>query len=236
MSQTQTEQSGGFATDAVVDAADELAQAENELTTRAAEIDLPVQGEGVRVRRAFMMKNFLPDPSTGGVKQWIMQNVVSHGPGTHVSVGRIYGMVYESEPRETKQTANGVEKSIKSVALSGDLEAVSMAGEVSRFDMLFLPMAFAAQIHRALQSGANHVELDVDIGIAASGGNIPYEWTVTSYLSGKAERALGRMRAARQIGQPAKAVMASTPAPAAITHAVDHNPDIQQRVNAKSRR
>jgi hypothetical protein len=38
----------------------------------------------------------------------------------------------------------------------------------------------------------------VDIGVEATGKTIPYEWTVTAYLEGKAENAIKALRDRRK--------------------------------------
>lgn len=160
-----------------------------------------VDGDGVRVSRAFAMKNFLPDPD------WINKNVVANGRGSHVIVGRVYGLATKAEPR----TVDWQGKVIQSVALHGAFQAESrLTGEVRSVNLLFLPMAFASQVEAALRmEGSPSVEMDVDIGLEATGKPIPYEWTVTSYLEGRAERALRQLRGRRQIGQPARRALPS---------------------------
>jgi hypothetical protein len=162
--------------------------------------------EGVLVRRAFTMKNFLPNT---GYLEWITQNVVAKGAGSHVIIGRIFGMVYASEHKENKYQ----DKVLKSIALSGDLQAQTTDGKITTFDMLFLPMAFATRIDRAIQAGAHSVELDVDIGIEATGKSIPYAYTVTSYLAGRAERVLRKMANSRRIGEAAPSAVRQIAAP-----------------------
>lgn len=185
--------------------------------------DVPEAGAGVRIRRAFTMKNFLP---AGDVNTWIAANVTSKGVGFHKMVGRIYGSVQAWEARETQwkspRPGEG-EKVIKSIALSGNLQAEhGETGEIITMDMVFLPMAFASQIARAMQSNPGAaVEMDIDVGIESTGKAIPYEWTVTSYLSGRAERQLRQMRNSRRIGQAAPGVaarLAAERSPAVLEH------------------
>jgi hypothetical protein len=153
--------------------------------------------DGTRVTRAFAMKNFVPS------QDWIMQNVVSKGKGHHELVGRVYGTIYRAESREVTWQ----DKKIASVALYGVVQAQPKdeTRNPVMVNMLFMPMAFAEQIQLALNAGAEKVEIDVDIGLEATGKTIPYEWTVTSYLEGYAERALRRIRQSRQIGRAAPA-------------------------------
>lgn len=209
MSQAQTETHARANTDEIEEM-DRVAEAEN---TQIAKLDqqttdAPESGTGIRIRRAFTMKNFLP---AGDVNTWIAANVISKGVGAHCMVGRIYGSVSAWEPRETQWKSNRPgegEKTIKSIALSGNLQAEhAETGEIITMDMVFLPMAFASQVARALQSNpGSAVEMDIDIGIESTGKAIPYEWTVTSYLSGRAERQLRQLRNSRRIGQAAPGV------------------------------
>lgn len=226
MSQAQTGQAVRGSTDEVeeLNAATENLNSQVALADRGmTEADTPEAGAGVRIRRAFTMKNFLPG---GDVNTWIAANVISKGVGFHRMVGRIYGTVQAWEPRETlwKGRPGEGEKTIKSIALSGNLQAENAdTGEIVTMDMVFLPMAFAAQVSRAMEAnpGAS-VEMDVDVGIESTGKAIPYEWTVTSYLSGRAERQLRQLRNSRRIGQPAPGVaerMASERAPMMLENA-----------------
>lgn len=174
-----------------------------------AQMDVAEAGSGQRVRRAFTMKNFLP---SGDINKWVAANVVSKGVGTHVAVGRIYGVIAAAEAKETLWKSNRPgegEKLIKSIALSGELQAENaFTGEIVTMDTVFLPMAAASRIARAIadQPRGARVQIDLDIGIESTGKAIPYEWTVTSYLSGHAERLLRSMRNSRRIGQAAPGV------------------------------
>lgn len=175
--------------------------ATRDMVAMSGDVEAPAEaGAGVKIRRAFTMKNFLPNPPL----PWINQNVVARPVGTHVMVGRVYGIVYSCEDKQTKWN----DKLIASIALAGDLQAQDLQGRTTTFDLLFLPMAFASSVARALRGGAHSVEIDVDIGLEATGKTIAYEWTVTSYLSGRAERALRNMANSRRIGGPAPQIAA----------------------------
>ena len=43
--------------------------------------------------------------------------------------------------------------------------------------------------------GVQRAELDVDIGLEATGRTIPYEWVVVSHIGGEAQRALRAVKA-----------------------------------------
>jgi hypothetical protein len=159
-----------------------------------------VATSGVRARRAWTMKNFLPHPD------WINQNVTPEAIGTHRLVGRVVGEVQKAERRTNTVVKGSKQEQIVSIALIGLFTAIDLAEAQSTFSMLFLPMAFAEQIEAALaMEGVTSVPLDVDIGLEKTGRTIPYEWTVTSYLEGRAQRALRQMVASRRTGSPARA-------------------------------
>jgi hypothetical protein len=146
----------------------------------------PAPSTGIRARRVMTMKAFLPDAD------WIVKNVVVHGRGTHVSVGRLYGKAARSE-RTTKMWQD---KQLTSVRIEGMFEAIGLiTGEVTRCTTVYLPLAFAEQVEMALLTNPGSiVDMDVDIGLEATGNAIPHEWTVTSYIDGAAERAMRAMR------------------------------------------
>lgn len=179
-----------------IDAISKAAEAENDVSLASdAALDGDIQqGEGRRIATAFAMKSFLPD------QDWIMKNVVAKGRGTHELVGRIFG----TATRAIRKTNDWQGKQLESIALEGTFEAeFKLTGEVRAVSVTFLPRAFALQVEVALASGAEAAHLDVDIGLEATGKTIPYEWTVTSYLEGRAERAMRALRGSRRIGQPA---------------------------------
>ena len=133
-----------------------------------------------------------------------MVNVVGKGKGTHIAVGRVFGVAYEAETRTNKVSRGGAEQELTSIGLKGLFQAERLDGQTQTFSLLFLPMAFAEQIAMALNlPDTKQADFDVDIGVIATGKTIPYEWTVTSYIEGRAERALRQMRGTRRIGQPA---------------------------------
>jgi len=72
--------------------------------------ELSVQSGGVRSRRAFMMKQFIPSAD------FIAKEVIGKGKGTKVILGRIYGIVTGSEVK-TGTLPNGDPSS--SIVLKG---------------------------------------------------------------------------------------------------------------------
>lgn len=168
-----------------------------------------VQSSGVRARKAWAMKNFLP----GNSQAWINAEVVAKGKGTHVIVGRIIGQALRAD----RKAVDWQGKQLESIALTGQFEAIPVHSNVPQaFSVLYLPMAFALQVEQALQSeGVRSVPLDVDIGVEATGKTIAFEWTVTSYLEGSAQRAMRRLRESRQTGRAALPAP-SKPAPLSL--------------------
>jgi hypothetical protein len=147
---------------------------------------------GVRARRVLTMKSFI----VGDHLEWIMRNVVGKGRGTHVSVGRLYGKAARTERNVTKWSNKGEEKLLTSVRIEGMFEAIALlTGEVTQCTAVYLPLAFAEQIEMAVATNPGAIiDIDVDIGVEATGKGIPFEWTVTSFINGAAERAMRAMR------------------------------------------
>lgn len=153
---------------------------ENQTAVTAPEAD------GTRVRRAFMMKNFLPDPD------WINKNVVAGGKGTHKKVGRIIGFAIGA----TKRINDIGGKPTESISLNGKFEVENyLSGEISQPSVIYTPMAFSEQVQVALLSdGVQLVQIDVDVGVEATGKTIPYEWTITSFLEAQDSQAMLQLR------------------------------------------
>lgn len=166
------------------------AQSELDMGIEAEQHDAAgLTDQGVRVQRVMTMNTFYPSID------WIMTEIVGKGVGTHVSVGRLYGKANATE----RQTNDYKGKQLQSVVVSGMFEAVTLStGEITRCSRIYLPMSFAEQIEMALRANPGAlIDVDVDIGIEATGKSIPYTFTVTSYLEGQAERALRQMRMRR---------------------------------------
>jgi hypothetical protein len=155
--------------------------------------------EGVRARRAFMPKLFLPN------KDWIMQNVVAKGTGSRAVIGRIYGQCFET--KDKAGTLPNGQPSV-TIALVGAFEAISyITGEVMSVSNAYMPMAFAEKVKAAFADETiKLVEVDCDIGLEATGKAIPYEWVTTAFIEGKEMAALRRMRTSRP--RPAKLLLA----------------------------
>jgi len=163
--------------------------------------------EGVRARRAFMLKQFIPNPD------WINVNIVAKGKGTQVTVGRVYGtcLGYEDKVNTLPDGSPS-----QSVALKGIFQAESyLTGELSEFTVAYLPAAYSEKVKAVFVSDQSIklVELDCDIGLEATGKTIPYEWVVTAYIEGQEMARLKalRNRRARPATAPALAAPAAAP-------------------------
>lgn len=147
---------------------------------------------GLRVRRALMMKNLVPD------QDWIMKNIVSQGKGFKRTVGRVIGVAHTV--RRHVNDVNG--KPVESIALGGIFEAETMDGEIISASTVYFPMAYAEIAAAALDAeGVKVVQVDVDIVLEATGKSIPYEWAVVSYVEGEAMAVLSALRRRRSLGK-----------------------------------
>lgn len=158
--------------------------------------------EGKRMRRAFMPR-MLAD------SQWILENIVVKGKGfKNPTLGRMFGVV-TSHARKVNKLPDG--RDAESIVLSGVFEVVNnVTGEITNAGQAYLPMAFAEQVEAAfkINPGTLAVEIDIDIGVEATGKAIPYEWMVTSHLEGEQTLFLNRLRERR--------VRPALPAPAEV--------------------
>lgn len=145
----------------------------------------------VRSVRAISMKAFLPPEG----QSWINKTIVSQGKGFQKMLGRMYGMAARTERKVNDHQG----KQLTSVSLIGAFECVVFeTGEVISASQVYLPMAFAEQVEASLSlDGVSNVQIDVDVGIEATGKTIPYEWVIYSHLAGAAQKALRRLRARR---------------------------------------
>lgn len=163
----------------------------------------PAEKEGVRARRAFMLKHFIPNAD------WINQNIVSKGAGTKAIIGRVFGVCFETMVTKTTQKDGRVSES---VALKGAFQAEDYkTGEISEATTVYLPMAYAEKVAFMFKADPDlkAVEVDVDIGLEATGKTIPYEWVVIAYREGEAMAVLKRLRASR--GRPTQLLLTAAP-------------------------
>lgn len=193
--------------DAALETRIDADQAEAIATTTAPQqgdnAELAIDDTGQRVRKVITTKDFIP----GRDQQWILQNVVSRPKGTYVRLGFLAGFITGTERTQTDWQG----KTLHSVWLKGMFEArLAETGEVLQAPNAILPLAFGELIEGAFRQAqlSGHLEglkaeLDVEIGVEATGRSIPYEWVVVSYITGEAQRALRAVRS-RQAARLAK--------------------------------
>lgn len=178
------------------------APAEAPAVAQVAEDDTPP--EGVRQRRGIMPKQFLPtdDPD------WIMKNIVAQGRGTRANLGRVFGICTGYEVR-TNTLPNGQEAT--SIALTGAFQTESfMTGELGDGTLAFLPAAYSEKVKaifdaneiraedgKVVGNNIRMIQVDVDVGVEATGKPIPYEWVITAYREGEEMAVLRAMRRSR---------------------------------------
>lgn len=165
----------------------------------------PAQQQGVRARRAIMLKHFLP----GDGIDWINKNVVAQGKGTRATFGRIYGVCTGYEIR-TGALPDGTPS--QSIALNGDFETENfMTGEIGSGTLAFIPAAYSEKVKAIFDSNAvtnekgeetgnlvRSVEIDIDVGVEATGKTIPYEWVVIAFKEGAEMAVLKNLRRSRE--------------------------------------
>ena len=179
-----------------------------------AETSLPEasNSQGVRARRAIMMKEFIPAPGP----DWINKNVVAHGKGTKVMLGRVFGFI--TGVGEKKGTLPNGEASV-SIVCNGSFETENYVdGEVSQASSVYYPSSFSEQIKAmfAADPDLKVVEVDTDIGVEATGKSIPYTWVVVNHIEGAAVTPLKRLKAAR--GRPDNVPKLAAPKAAQLEH------------------
>lgn len=113
----------------------------------------PAPQEGIRARRAFMLKQFIPSAT------FITENVVAKGAGTQVVLGRVYGSATGTQ-RKTNQLPDG--SFSESVVINGIFQAESyIDGVVSEATSVYLPMAYAEKVEAVFKSSMS-VALDTN--------------------------------------------------------------------------
>lgn len=165
-------------------------------------------GEGIRARKAFMLKQMIPNPD------WINTNIVAKGKGTRVTVGRIFGVAMGYEDK-VNTLPNG--ELSESIVLKGVFQSESyLTGELSEASNVYFPMAYAEKVKALFLANPDIkiIEVDTDIGLEATGKTIPYEWVISAFIEGEEMAVLKRLRTSRQ--RPATAPVLTGSAPAAI--------------------
>lgn len=205
---THAETAAETAAETVTETAAEM-NAETAAASAAETQTADAPAEGVRARRAFMPKLFLPN------KDWINVNLVSKGQGTRATIGRVFGTCFETQDK--KGTLPNGEPST-TIALVGAFEAISyISGEIMSVTNAYLPMAYAEKVKSVFAANPEIkvVEIDCDIGLEATGKTIPYEWVVTAFLEGKEMERLKALRNKRR--PPANLLVGSGGQPLQLT-------------------
>jgi hypothetical protein len=171
--------------------ADQLAaaaEAANEAMSGEAEA-IPL---GVRVQTAITCQSLLP------YQTYSAEQCLGKARGWHQSLGRVRGVVVTTERKRTMRDGEVLE----SIALNGIFDCyASVRGELIQGKQLYLPKVYAERIAKALEAGAERVDVDIDIGMESTGRSpVSYAWTITHYLTGQASRAL------RELALPRAAV------------------------------
>lgn len=204
---------------------------EQEVAQNAGEQSISEQASaGVRARRAFMLKFLL-----GGDGDWINRNIVAKGKGTQAVVGRLFGVCTGTEDKTNILPDGGTSRS---VVLFGQFEyESSVTGEIGQASSAYLPLAFADAVKAAFAADpeAKMLEVDIDIGLEATGKTIPYEWLVVNHNGGEAAL-LKRMRSRRRPGLAAPKEAPALEAPKQPTSAGPETTDIEERKESTKRK
>lgn len=166
---------------------------------------------GQRVRRVITTKDFIPNRDP----EWIRLNVSSQPKGTYTRLGLIAGFITGCHRQRNEYQG----KTLESVWLEGMFEGtVLTTGEVIQAPTLILPLAYGELVESAFRQAFNaghermQAELDVELGLETiTRGAVSYEWVVTSFVTGEAQRALRAVRKRQQ----ARLAKQTTPALAA---------------------
>jgi|SRR5215469_5882046 len=148
--------------------------------------------EGVRTRKVFMMKHFIPS------QDFVNKEIVAKGKGTKMMLGRVWGVCTDTDER-INTFPDG--RTATSIVLKGIFEAESyLTGEIDDATTIYLPAAYAERIKTifATDKDARAIKVDVDLGLEATGKTIPYEWVVMAYSEGEEMALLKKMRSARK--------------------------------------
>lgn len=164
--------------------------------------------EGIRSRRAFMLKHLIPD------QDYINKEVVAKGKGTKVILGRVFGICNGYDVK-TNTLPDG--RPSTSIVLKGAFEAESyVTGELSDCTTVYLPAAYAERVKLVFDNTPDLkvVEIDCDLGIEATGKTIPYEWVVVAFREGEEMAILKRLRVTRKRPENAAKLLPGHNAPA----------------------
>lgn len=185
--------------------------ADKAVTTAEAQPAEETNAEGMKTRRVIMNKMFLPDDD------FIMKEVVGRGKGTKCVMGRVFGLCTAVEVKTSEYQG----KQLQSIALKGMFQYEGyMTGELGTGTTYYPPGAYAERVALVMkQEGTLTVEVDIDVGLEATGKTIPYEWTCTAWTESGQFDVLRRLRAVgqdrrRKAGKLPASKIPALPAPA----------------------
>lgn len=214
LNERETDQLGA---EVAADQAQATADAEAEYLTSGAD-------DGVRLGQILAMATCLPC-TRADTTDWITRNVLVHGRGTHLIVGRVFGYVTDSEDRVHEHQG----KQLESVLLLGDFGIQSTVGAAdAEGGELYMPKGYGTLMRNALRTeraealaqcarrfgvpvdqlndeqragalASVRLKIDVDLGLEATGRSIQFAWTVVSrFRSRRPESEFEQLRQARR--------------------------------------
>lgn len=167
--------------------------------------------QGVRSRKAFMVNQFAPSID------WINKTVVSGGKGTRMILGRLCGFVYKTTSKQQQMRDASF---ITTIALHGVFKSEDyQTGEISECGVAYLPSGVPIQEKIAAifensrpikedgtkgDPAVKMVEIDLDIGLEATGKALPYTWIVIQHIEGEAFEPMRRLWNSRKRPEKAK--------------------------------
>lgn len=152
--------------------------------------------EGQKLANYIATSHYMPAPDQPG-RNWAQVHVANQAPGTYVKCGSLEGTVTRIERRTNQLMRAGKVENVESIWLYGGFNAVienPATGEVRTLtsSAAILPKVFGEMIASAI-SGGGRATFDVDIGLEATGRNIPYAWAVVSYLENPETKRLRKL-------------------------------------------
>jgi hypothetical protein len=175
------------------------------------------QDEGTIQNSVIVNADFLPDRD----RNWPIRHVASRGIGFKVVMGQLAGIATSAERRVSEWQG----KELMSIWLHGNFTATIRAtGELIEASSVIPPQAYAAKVERMLGLGVGKVEVDIDVGLQATGRNIPYRWFASDYSESE-EREAARAIQHRQAARSAKLIGSSNGGPKTIAGKVEPEKD-----------
>jgi hypothetical protein len=188
--------------------------ADKQITPATPDFD---QDEGTIQNSVIVNADFLPDRD----RNWPIRNVASRGIGFKIVMGQLAGVCTGVERR----TSEWQGKDLTSIWLHGSFTATIRAtGELIEASSAIPPQAYAAKVERLLGLGVEKVEVDIDVGLQATGRNIPYRWYASDYAESE-EREQARQIQHRQAARSAKLVNGPGNGPKTIAGKVEPEKD-----------